>query len=953
MRKSAWLLSATLITFAAPGVAQDTQSATPITESASAPGEETSNAGDIVVTATRRAEALSDVPIAVSAVSAESLQNSGANDIRQLNQLAPSLLVSSTGSEANGSARIRGIGTVGDNPGLESSVAVFVDGVYRSRSGIGLNELGEIDRIEVLRGPQGTLFGRNASAGLIHVISKRPSFDFGGMLEGTYGNYDFYRLQGAVTGPLTEQLAARVDGVYSKRDGFYRDPANGTRINDRDRYFVRGQLLFEPSDALTMRLIGDYSKRDEKCCAAVYLDRGTNPLIGDLNTPLTPLANGGLPTVPTNNNIVNVLRDLGQPLSRLSDPYSRIVSVTPGRSFAGTTKDYGLSLEANWDFGGATLTSITAFRKYDSDQGSDTDYSSVDILYRAADGNAARKFKTFSQELRLQGSAFDNRLDWLVGGYFADEDLTVTDNLRFGSQYGRFATCRIVSGGALSPFYSPTSPGCLSARPAAFGAASPIVYAAFDRLDALNDRGTTRDLYFQNSRNYAIFTHNIFRVTDQLSLTVGLRYTNERKKFRATFGNDNAICQQNQAALTGFLNNTALAGVSSSLIGLSCQGNSTAELNGQTIRDRRSEEEFTGTGVLSYKPNDDLLVYASYSRGYKAGGFNLDRSALKAPIVYTATGAPTTSFAAVGGPQALVGNLQFDPEINDAFEVGLKYSTGPFSINVAAFRQQFQNFQLNTFNGTVFLVQTINGCTKSLNGGDRDQSILPGASNYVAPGGANSSNPAALTGACDKDDVGYGVRSQGVEVEASLRPARDLGITLGFTYSDTKYRNNLVGNEQGAPLDPALRVLPGNRLSNAPAMVVTSSLAWTPEIGGSGLRGLIYVDSRTTSSYNTGSDLFPQKSEEGYTIVNARVGVRGRDERWALEFWAQNLFNTNYAQVAFNTPFQAGSTSTPPFFAPGYVATPFVDPQYPGGRQMFSAFLAEPRTYGLTLRTRF
>ena len=127
-----------------------------------APQAEDTSDEEIVVTAQGRSQLLSDVPVAISAVSAETLQNSGANDIRQLNQVAPSLLVSSTGSEANGSARIRGIGTVGDNPGLESSVPVFIDGVYRSRSGIGLNELGEIDRVEVQRGPQGTLGGRNS-----------------------------------------------------------------------------------------------------------------------------------------------------------------------------------------------------------------------------------------------------------------------------------------------------------------------------------------------------------------------------------------------------------------------------------------------------------------------------------------------------------------------------------------------------------------------------------------------------------------------------------------------------------------------------------------------------------------------------------------------------------------------------------------------------------------------
>ena len=934
--KSFWLMSAAAFVFAAPAHAQD---AAPQGQ----PGEEQEAAAanqavqndasaaeevkspEIVVTATRRASILSDVPIAVSAVSGEALENTGANDIRQLNQVAPSLLVSSTGTEANGSARIRGVGTVGDNPGLESSVAVFIDGVYRSRSGIGLNELGEIERVEVLRGPQGTLFGRNASAGLIHIISKQPSFEFGANGEVTYGNYDYFRLSGSVTGPLTETLAARLDGVWVKRDGFYNDVNNDTDVNDRDRFFIRGQLRFEPNEDLSLRLIADYTKRDEKCCGAVYLNNSINPLIGNLNEPATPILVGGAVN-PNGNNIINVIRDLGQSLTAFDNAFSRDISVTPGRSYAGETEDKGISLEANWEFGNATLTSITAYRDYDSDQGGDIDYSTVDILYRAPNGDSGRHFKTLSQELRLQGTAFNDRLDWLVGAYYADEDLTATDNLRFGSQYGRFATCRLISGTALAGFYSPTSAGCVSPTgravlrgvvpgvPSPFGAAGPAIVAALDRLDSVNDRGSTFDRYFQNSRNYAFFTHNIIHITDNFDLTLGLRYTNERKRFNATFGNDNTACPAQQAALIPFLSNAGLAPVAGGLIGLTCQGNSTSELNGVSIEDRRSEDEFTGTGVLSYKPNDDLLLYASYSRGYKAGGFNLDRSALKSPIL---------PFAATpGGAQALVGNLQFDQEINDAYELGAKYSSGPLSVNLAIFRQDFQNFQLNTFNGTVFLVQTINGCSADLAGADRDLS--------------------AATGTCDPDDVTFGVRSQGIEIETALRPHRDLAINLGLTYADTSYRNNLVGNRSGVPLDPALRKLPGDNLSNAPTTVVTGSFAWTPDIGSSGLSGLVYADSRLTGDFNTGSDLFPQKEEDGFVVVNARVGVRGPRERWAVELWAQNLFNTNYAQVAFNSPFQAGATSAP-----------FVDPQFPGGRQIFSAFLAEPRTYGITGRFRF
>ncbi len=913
MSKSFWLLSAGLTALATPAFAEEQPPAT--TPAATATADDTGQP-DIVITAQGRRQILQDVPLAVSAIGADQLQNSGATDIRQLNQLAPSLLVSSTGTEANGSARIRGIGTVGDNPGLESSVAVFIDGVYRSRSGIGLNELGEVERIEVLRGPQGTLFGRNASAGLIHIITRRPDFTFGGYAELTYGNYDQVRAAGAINVPFSTTLAGRIDAVFVRRDGFYNvvNPTGGTEgdINDRNRYFVRGQLLFEPNDRLSFRLIGDYSHRDESCCGAPYLDRATQPLIGNLNDPANPILVGGVVN-PAGNNIINVLRDLGEPAAALSNPYSRNLYLTPGRSYRGVTEDKGVSLEADWNLGGANLTSITAYRDYSSGQPGDIDYSTVDILFRVAPG-VVRQFKTFSQELRLQGNTLGGHLDWLVGAYYANEDLDLTDNLRFGNQYGRFATCRIVSGGGLAALYSPASPACLAARPAAFGAASPLVFAAFDALDSINNRGSTLDRYSQNSRNYAFFTHNIFHITDRLDLTLGLRYTNERKRFAATFGNDNTACPAIQTTMVPFLTNPALAAVAGGLIALGCQGNATSELNGVSIHDRRSEDEWTGTGILSYRPNNDILLYASYSRGYKAGGFNLDRSALKSPLL---------PFAATpGGAQALVGNLQFDPEINDAYEVGFKYSHGPVTLNIVGFRQDFRNFQLNTFNGSVFLVQTINGCNTSLNGADRDLS--------------------AATGACAVGNVGWGVRSQGVEIEGQIRPRRDLSASLALTFADTKYRSDLVGNQNGAPLDPALRELPGHNLSNAPRYVMTASLGWTPALGDTGLSALLYADARVTSDYNTGSDLFPQKGQDSYAVINARAGIRGPHQRWSVEVWAQNLFNQDYAQVAFNTPFQAGAT-----------AAPFVDPRFPGGRQLFSAFLAEPRTYGITGRFRF
>lgn len=888
----------------------------------------------IVVTAQGRAQNLADVPVAISAVSSETLENSGTSDIRELNQVAPSLLVSSTGNEANGSARIRGIGTVGDNPGLESSVAVFVDGVYRSRSGNALSELGPLDRIEILRGPQGTLGGRNASAGVISIYTAEPEFDFSGYADFTYGNYDAIRVEGGVNAPLGETVAARVDGVFFQRDGFYNDVVNDVDINDRDRYLVRAQALFEPSEDISFRLVGDYSKKDESCCAATFVQPDFAPLARVSGPTLDPFTRPGPGTPaltdfgPGGNPIAAILVGLGNdPRALTQSTFNRNIYNTPGRSFEGETEDYGISGELNWSFGAVNLTSITAYREYSNNQGSDTDYTQVDILYREPGDNAlAREFGTFTQELRLNGSAFDDRLDWLVGAYYANEDLQVRDNLRFGDDYGAFVNCRLAL--AINPLLlNPGEADCLGATgrgallaanggAGAFGPATPIILQGLTNLGTVSDLGGTGDIYNQTSENFAFFTHNIFHITDTIDLTLGLRYTNETKDFDATFGNDNTVCPLNRATI-GFDANgngvpdlfepsvdtdgdgvpdlAPLAGLAGGIIGLSCQGNSTSEIDGVSIADTRDEDEFTGTAVLSWKPIDEVLLYASYSRGYKAGGFNLDRSAL---------GNPVTLNVADIDPAT----LQFDEETVDAYEIGLKYSDRLWSFGLTAFRQEFSNFQLNTFNGSVFLVQNINGCDDDLGGLDRDAS--------------------AATGACDADSVVPGVISQGVEFEASLSPTRDVNMTMGITYADTSYEDNLVGSDTGEPLDPALRLLPGDNLSNAPEWVATSSFTWTPDIGGSGMKGLLFVNARMTGDFNTGSDLLYGKEQDGFVVVNGRIGLTNIADRFAIEGWVQNAFDQDYTQVAFNTP--------------------FVAPQ-----QTYSAFLAEPRTYGVTVRAEF
>ena len=966
MRKSVWLLSAGLFALSAPAFAQEAQEgiqpqpdSAPETTSASSQtgtggdqtsGQQEATSGDIVITANRRNEALSNVPIAVSAVTSETLENSGASDIRALTQLSPSLLVSSTSSEAGaGVARIRGIGTVGDNPGLEASVGTFIDGVYRSRTGTGLTELGAVDRIEVLRGPQGTLFGRNTSAGLIHIITARPRFNTEAYGQLDIGNYDLRRIELGATGAITSTVAGRLDGVYMQRSGFLEDVISGRDVNDRDRWLLRGQALFQPNENVSFRLIADYAKRDEECCSATYLRAYDYTLQGEQPSTFR-----------------NTMQILGGIIN--DDTFNREVSITPGRSYRSDVTDGGLSGELVYDFGAAELTSITAYRYNNYVRGQDADFNNLDILFRDDDGGAYNRFKTFSQELRLQGTS--GRLDWLVGGYYANEKLRVRDNLAYGNDYLRYLNCfAAIATPTLTFALDPTSPTCLNS-PVLAGAQAQLAAgiaqaqagiaqlttginallaipnrtpaqeaqlqaliaqrtAVQTTLAGLVSSATTLgvvnftpgnpgfgslanalglpgsnpftglafdDLYNQTSNNLSLFTHNIFSVTDQLKLTVGLRYTREKKTLDAELQGNNPFC----AALAASPLNSfqQLPCVLPSLPGGSLSDS-----------DSHTESKLSGTGVISFKPTPELLTYASYSRGYKAGGYNLDRQAL--PRV--GGNGPVT-------PTASVADLRFDPEINDAFELGAKYNGRGFDVNVAAFQQDFKDFQLNLFNGIAFEVETVNSCDEDLNGGDTDNS--------------------GTTGTCD-GKLRSGVRSRGVELEVFARPMRDLSVNFGTTYSNTRYRKNLVGSS-GEPTSPQLFQLPGRRISNSSEWVSTAAITWTPPIGDSGLTGLVYLDGRHMSKYNTGSDLDIEKMQKGYSVFNGRLGIHGPDNMWAVELWGRNLLNEDFVQVAFDAPLQGQGTTRG-------VESGF----YTRSTQLFGAFLGEPRTFGLTLRTRF
>ncbi len=782
------------------------------------PGAQPQSVDEIIVTAQKRAQSLQDVPIVVTTVTAQQLQDAGVRDIKDLTVLTPGLLVTSTSSEASTTARIRGIGTVGDNFGLEASVGIVIDGVYRPRGGVGFGDLGELARVEVLKGPQGTLFGKNTTAGVINVVTARPSFKFGANLEATASNYDGYGGSLSITGPIVDgKLAARFFFADRERRGFESVLVGAgprRRTDDYNRNFAtfRGQLLWTPSETFDVNLIVDHSRRQEACCAAVQiLEAGATQNILHALDPI----NGGVATV------VN--------------PFNRVTY--SNRDTPQNIDESGISAEATWHtpwLNDATLTSITAYRHWKRTGFTDPDYTSVDILQYDPNRQNA-KFNQFSQEVRYAGEA--GPLNWLVGAFYAREDLTQNVSLEYGTQFEPYASL-LFSGGT-----NPTLVGTILGRTPG---------TSFVPGQGQNDN------YDQRERNLSVFTNDSFKVTDKFEITLGLRYVSELKRLTSLYDNTDAGVGCAAAIARGMI--PALRPTIAATSALTCGTFQNSYFTGLRDYQRRTENQLTGTVKADYRFNRDFLTYASYARGYKAGGFNLDR--LACPYVVN---------AACGGSLAPVLDTSFKEETVDSYELGFKSTllNRKLLFNATAFFQDYKNFQLNAYNGLVFTVTSI---------------------------------PKVTTKGADVDFVWFATDA--------------LKLNGGVTYADTRYAGSDAsvlgppctsipyGNTATTGVPAGCSLLPGNRLSLAPLWSATLGASYTQKLGSS-LVLHAAVDAKYNSDYNTGSDLNPVKLQKAFTIVDARVALSPASEIVSVELWAQNLFNQNYYQVVFDATAQS------------------------------------------------
>jgi outer membrane receptor protein involved in Fe transport len=777
---------------------------------------------EIVVTVQKREQNLQDVPIVVTAVGAALLRDNGVGDVKDLQLLVPGLTVTSTTSETVLTARLRGIGTVGDNPGLESSVGVVVDGIYRARNGVGIGDLGETERIEVVKGPQSTLFGKSTSAGVINIVTAAPAFDFASGLEATVGNYDAMGGSAWVTGPLGDNAAARLFVARRKRDGFL-DVVTGTgprtlaEDTDQDFWTARAQLLLR-DDKVGLRVIADYTERDENCCGSVQTVRGASPV--------------------SRANLVEAVRPGS--VAPAPDPYARVAYAN--RDTVSDVQDLGVSAQLDVDLGRAALTAIGAVRRWASQKGQDSDFSAADIWYRPARGYTDQ-FETFSQEVRLAGDT--GRLNWLVGAFYAQEDYKGRAPLIYGADYYAYWAGRVLS----------NAPGLIGALPS-----NTFVPGAGQN-----------DAFAQDNTTWAAFTNNTFDLTEAWDVSVGLRYSVDDKVLASDFKTTGASCARGRAAFPTLSGALGAASAGAIVTGL-CLPWENEALDAYSGVQRRRDEKWSGTVKTSYRWND-VMAYASYARGFKAGGFNFDR--------------PNTSlaFGPAGAVLSVAPGTAFAAETTDAYELGAKteWFGRRLALNAALFHQTYENFQLNTFLGTQFIVESI---------------------------------PKVV--------------SRGLDVDFRWRlPVEGLDVQGGVTWAQTDIAPFTAADLAQPANFGGLSRLPGSRLSFAPLWSGSLAASYETPLGDGGLKARFNLSGKFATGYNTGSDLAPQKYQKGYTVVNGRVGIG--DDRWTVEAWAANLFDTGYQQVAINSPLQGTEGDA-------------------AALRTYNAFLAPPRTFGVTLR---
>jgi iron complex outermembrane receptor protein len=727
-----------------------TLAAASASNAAFAQGEPEPALEEIIVTAQKRSESLQDTPVAVTAVTGESLESLNRDDIAAIAVQTPSLAYSEAGGEAQ--IYIRGVGSNLFTVGADPSVAMHLDGVYVARANMGINQFFDVERVEVLRGPQGTLYGRNATGGAINILSRMPTDEFEGYGSVLFGSFDRRELKGAISGPLSAGWSGRL-AVRALEDEGYTDdldPRGGDEIDDNDLRAVRGTARWS-GESVELTVIGDYSE----------FDGG--------NTSIRPI------------DALGAARVLGAVPTRFGDTRNNVPSF-----FEWQTGGVNVTLE--WRISDAlTLTSVSGYRAWDSDFLFNTDGTEIEVTRTTQ----VYDTKQYSEELRLNGDF--GRLKWIAGAYYLDED-------RFGAL------------------------GLVRAN-----LATPGVFI----IPADND-GTA--LAFFGQADYA--------VTDRLTFTAGIRYSDEKKE---------DVSRQ----LNVFAPPLGTTPLSEILVGLFGNLNFPPMAAGSRTGDK-TWQAWTPKIGLSFAPNEDVLLYASYSKGFKSGGYNDFQPS----------------------------NPVYDPEFIKSYEVGAKteWLDNRLRLNAAVFYYDYTDLQVSSF---------LNSLTITTNAAD---STVKGAELELQWRPIDSLDLNASLGYLDAKYDRY-LATYGVCTLYAIQVVQD--------------RNCLGTNPfTGAPFVPG-NARPvnasGNRLNNAPEIKSTLSALYSFELGGAGSLSLFgQLAYQDEIFFNPAND--PNARQDAVTLLDARVAYTTASGALEIAAFGKNLSDEEY----FHNIVQFTSTSLPP-----------------------------------------
>ncbi len=444
---------------------------------------------EIIVTANKREQTLQDIPVSVTVTTGDTISKAAIQDIIDLQSVVPTLRVSQLQSSTNTSFSIRGFGNGSNNEGIEPSVGVFIDGVYRSRAGSSISDLPRLERVEVLSGPQSILFGKNASAGVISIVTPKPSGETGGYIEASLGNIGYKNTKALFESAISEDLSFDVSANMTQRDGYFTNVAGGAAMNERERWGVRGQVSWTPTDNTEVRIIADYDEIDEVCCGVSNLVNGpTGAVIGLLGGEL----------VPEQPFAYRIAADI--------DPFNEV-------------ENGGVSIQIDVDYDNFVLTSITSQRFSDTFEALDIDFTSAPLTQTSPND---LNVDTFSQEIRLTSTG-DGDLSWMVGAFYFDEDVKYDSEVLWGPQARNYFDALVAGLGA---------PGALGAVEAGIQVPAGTFFA--------NGTGA-QDSFTQDDQSSSIFGQFDLLLNEQLTLTAGFNYTEAKKEVTVSQVNTNAF----------------------------------------------------------------------------------------------------------------------------------------------------------------------------------------------------------------------------------------------------------------------------------------------------------------------------------------------------------------------------------------------------------------------------